>query len=45
MMLGRWSFLADKFVHLEGAPVRTKDEVIAFLKSRVQPVAGRPEPA
>jgi len=41
MMLGRWGFLADKFVHLEGAPVRSKDDVIAFLKSRVQPVAPR----
>lgn len=39
LMLGRWGFLADKFVHLEGAPVRSKDDVIAFLKSRVQPVA------
>ncbi|HKY37733.1 MAG TPA: fatty acid desaturase [Polyangiaceae bacterium] len=38
MMLGRWGFLADKFVQLDGAPVRTRDEVIAFLKSRVQPV-------
>jgi fatty acid desaturase len=38
MMLGRWGFLADRFVHLEGAPRRTKDEVIAFLQSRVQPV-------
>jgi hypothetical protein len=41
MMLGRWGFLADKFVHLEGAPVRNKDEVIAFLQSRVQPVVQR----
>jgi len=41
MMLGRWGFLADKFVHLEGAPVRSKEEVISLLKSRVQPVAVR----
>jgi hypothetical protein len=41
MMLGRWGFLADKFVHLEGAPVRSKEDVIAFLKSRVQPVPAR----
>jgi hypothetical protein len=41
MMLGRWAFLADKFVHLEGAPVRSKEDVVAFLKSRVQPVAAR----
>ena len=38
LMLGRWGFLADKFVHLEGAPVRSKEDVIAFLQSRVQPV-------
>jgi hypothetical protein len=38
MTFGRWGFLTDKFVHLEGAPVRSRDEVIAFLKSRVQPV-------
>jgi hypothetical protein len=41
MMLGRWGFLADKFVQLEGAPLRSKSEVIAFLKSRVQPVESR----
>ncbi len=40
MMLGRWGFLADKFVHLEGAPARSKEQVIALLKSRVQPVTG-----
>jgi hypothetical protein len=39
MMLGRWGYLADHFVHLPGAPERSKDDVIAFLKSRVQPVA------
>ena len=39
MMLGRWGFLADRFVHLDGAPTRSRDEVIAFLQSRVQPVA------
>jgi fatty acid desaturase len=39
MMLGRWDFLANKFVRLEGAPARSNEEVIAFLKSRVQPVA------
>jgi hypothetical protein len=39
LMCGRWGYLADKFVHLEGAPTRTRDEVIAFLKSRVQPFA------
>jgi hypothetical protein len=48
MMLGRWGALADKFVHLEGAPVRSKEDVIAFLQSRVQAVSGQPvtvEPA
>jgi fatty acid desaturase len=45
MMLGRWGYLADKFVHLEGAPTRNKQEVIAFLQSRVQPVAMRPATA
>jgi len=39
MMLGRWDFLAEKFVQLPGAPVRSKEEVIRFLKSRVQAVA------
>jgi hypothetical protein len=39
MMLGRWGYLADHFVRLPGAPERSKDDVIAFLKSRVQPVA------
>jgi fatty acid desaturase len=41
MMLGRWGFLADRFVHLEGAPARSRDDVIAFLQSRVQPVPAR----
>jgi hypothetical protein len=39
MMLGRWGYLADHFVHLPGAPERSKEDVIAFLQSRVQPVA------
>jgi fatty acid desaturase len=38
MMRGRWSVLADRFVQLDGAPIRSKAEVIAFLQSRVQPV-------
>ncbi|HET7540954.1 MAG TPA: fatty acid desaturase [Polyangiaceae bacterium] len=42
MMLGQWGGLADKFVHLQGAPVRSKEDVIAFLKSRVQPVTLQP---
>lgn len=39
LMLGRWSQLAEHFVVLEGAPARTRDEVVAFLKERVLPVA------
>lgn len=41
LMSGRWGWLADKMVQLPGAPVRSKDEKIAFLQSRVQPVAYR----
>ncbi len=39
MMFGRWGWLADKMVQLPGAPVRSQQEKIAFLKSRVQPFA------
>jgi len=35
LMFGRWGALADRVVQLEGAPRRTRDEVIALLKSRV----------
>jgi fatty acid desaturase len=35
LMLGRWGTLADRFVRLDGAPTRTRDEVIALLKTRV----------
>jgi hypothetical protein len=38
LMLGMWKTLAKHFVRLPGAPQRTDDEVIAFLKSRVQPI-------
>ncbi len=38
LMLGRWGSLAKRFVHLEGAPQRSHQEVIDFLKSRVLPV-------
>jgi hypothetical protein len=41
MMLGRWHYLAGKFVQLPGAPVRTPEQVIALLKSRVQPFPSR----
>jgi hypothetical protein len=37
LMFGRWGTLADRFVRLDGAPPRTREEVIAFLKSRVLP--------
>lgn len=39
LMLGQWRLLARHFVQLPGAPVRSSDEVIAFLRSRVQPLA------
>ncbi len=35
LMLGRWGALADRVVQLDGAPRRTRDEVIALLKTRV----------
>jgi fatty acid desaturase len=40
LMFQRWGTLADRFVRLEGAPQRSRDEVIAFLKSRVRPLPG-----
>ena len=39
MMLRRWSHLADHVVALEGAPRRTREQVIQMLKERVQPIA------
>ncbi|HET8725496.1 MAG TPA: fatty acid desaturase [Anaeromyxobacteraceae bacterium] len=39
LMTGRWNRLAAAFVRLPGAPERTDAEVVAFLKSRVRPVA------
>jgi fatty acid desaturase len=38
LMLGRWNTLARAFVQLPGAPKRTHQEVVAFLKSRVAPI-------
>ncbi len=38
LMLGRWSWLAARFVRLPGAPERDLAQVIEFLKSRVEPV-------
>jgi len=40
LMLRRWSYLAAHVVQLEGAPVRTREEVIALLKRRVLPRQG-----
>jgi len=39
LMLGRWSRLARAFVQLPSAPTRNHDEIVAFLKARVRPVA------
>ncbi len=39
LMLRRWSRLADHFVVLEGAPARTRAQIIELLKERVLPVA------
>jgi hypothetical protein len=42
-MRGRYDKLADKFVDLRDEP-RSKDEIIALLKSRVVPIdVTRPE--
>ncbi len=41
LMIGAWGTLARHFVQLPGAPVRTRDEVISFLKSRVEPIPVR----
>lgn len=38
LMGGRWQRLAKHFVALPGAPERTEDEIIRFLKSRTQPL-------
>ncbi|HKU40610.1 MAG TPA: fatty acid desaturase [Polyangiales bacterium] len=38
LMTGSWGRLADAFVQLPGAPVRTREQVIALLKERVMPV-------
>jgi fatty acid desaturase len=45
LMLGRWGYLADKLVQLPSAPLRSREEKIAFLKSRVQPFATSETPA
>jgi fatty acid desaturase len=38
LMTGRWDRLARAFVRLPGAPARTHDEAVSFLKSRVRPI-------
>lgn len=38
LMLGRFDWLASRFVQLPGAPERDRDEVIALLRSRVQAI-------
>lgn len=38
LMLGRWRPLARAFVRLPGAPERSDEEVVAFLRSRLAPV-------
>ena len=45
LMLRRYRSLAKHFVRLPGAPERTDEEVIAFLKSRLTPVTPTPNPA
>ena len=40
LMLGQWKTLARHFVQLPGAPARDEAAVIAFLKSRVEPIEG-----
>jgi hypothetical protein len=42
LMAGRWQRLARAFVRLPGAPARTDAEVIAFLRSRMAPIAELP---
>lgn len=38
LMLGQWNTLARAFVRLPGAPERSDEEAIAFMKSRVAPI-------
>lgn len=38
LMLGQWRPLARAFVRLPGAPDRSDEEAIAFLKSRLRPI-------
>ncbi len=45
LMTGRWDRLARAFVLLPGAPERTHEEVVAFLRSRVRPLGSARAPA
>jgi fatty acid desaturase/outer membrane lipoprotein-sorting protein len=38
LMLHRWNALARAFVRLPGAPARSDDQVVSFLKERLQPI-------
>jgi Fatty acid desaturase len=38
LMTGSWGRLADAYVQLPGAPQRSREQIIALLKDRVQPV-------
>ncbi|MCB9651688.1 MAG: fatty acid desaturase [Deltaproteobacteria bacterium] len=42
LMLKQYGVLADRFVKLPNAPERSRDEIIAFMKSRLRPI---PRPA
>jgi len=42
LMLRRWSALARAFVRLPGAPARSDDQVVTFLKERLRPIAAAP---
>ena len=44
LMSQQWERLADHLVDLPGAPVRTRDQKIAFLQDRVRRTAGQPTP-
>jgi fatty acid desaturase len=45
LMLGRYRTLARRFVQLPGAPVRSEDEIIAFMKTRLKAIPESPAAA
>jgi len=45
LMSGNWDRLARAFVRLPGAPERTHEEVIAFLRTRVRPIVAPAVPS